>query len=369
MKKILNKLSIGIALMISFDAAADINIAVVAPMRGDYKYFSEELIEGAKIAVDEINNRGGLHGEKINLIPIDDPCDDALSLSASQMMALNKSNDDKMHLVLGPHCSNSADEIADTLEKAQIIQILPTSVSQARYIKPHNNLVFFTGHSEEQANELMRFVTSHYPTQTLAVIYDERDDEMASVAATIAQSYANSKTPNTFISVPYRENIDIVLDGVGEKDIDLAYIMGNYQQVASIAEKLKDNDDGIILFANRYQLHKKFARKVEALSQNSFLLSLPPLTNNNHFASSLVRLRLWGIEPEGLMPYGYLSIKMWADAIKQAKSFNYKRIMRQLNNRLIDTGWDNVTYTNGVPDKSLPYTIYRIHNGKYTQVY
>lgn len=40
------------------------NVAVIAPTDGDYKYYSEELINGAKVAVDEINENGGLKGKK-----------------------------------------------------------------------------------------------------------------------------------------------------------------------------------------------------------------------------------------------------------------------------------------------------------------
>lgn len=372
MKNCWNKIILGAMLLSPFDAFADINIAVMTPMGGDYKYFSEELIDGAKIAVDEINNRGGLEGKKINLIPIDDPCDDALSLSAAQMMALNKSDENKIHMLLGPYCGNSADQIANLLAKARIIQIHPTGVSKARYKMPQPGVIRFTGFKEEQIKELLRFIKSHYPKQNLAVVYDGSNPDMASMIGAFREEYSRPDSEGSLILSDYGLP-GVTLEKAAAKVTDggasLVYIMGNSDQIIELADRLKNVDDELVLFADRYQLYKKFARKIGRLSENSYLLSMPPLTSNPNFASSLVRLRLWGIEPEGLMPYGYLSVKMWAGMVKGAKSFNYNKLLRQLEGKTVETGWDNVIYTGGVPDKSLPYIIYRIKDGEYAQVY
>ena len=104
----------------SFSVRADMNVAVIAPTDGDYKYYSEELINGAKVAVDEINENGGLKGKKVNLVQIDDPCDDTLSLTTAQMIAVNRSEEDKMHLVLGPQCINRTEKIAAVFSGAKI---------------------------------------------------------------------------------------------------------------------------------------------------------------------------------------------------------------------------------------------------------
>lgn len=372
MKNCWNKLILGAMLLSPFNAFADVNIAVMTPMGGDYKYFSEELIDGAKIAVDELNNRGGLEGQKVNLVPIDDPCDDALSLSAAQMMALNKSADNKIHMVLGPYCGNSAEQIADLLAKAQILQVHPTSVSKARYKKQQVGVIRFTGFKEEQVKELLRFIKSHYPQQTLAAVYDGSNPDMASVVGALREEYAKPESNGSLVLSDYGLP-DVTLEAAAAKVIDsgasLVYIMGSSEQIIELADKLKNFNNDLVLFADRYQLYKKFTRKIGKLSENSYLMSMPPLTSNPNFASSLVRLRLWGIEPEGLMPYGYLAVKMWAGMVKDAKSFQYGKLLQALEGKTIETGWDNVTYTKGIPDKSLPYIIYRIKDGEYAQVY
>ena len=372
MKNFFRNILLGAVLLSPFNAFAEINIAVITPMGNDYKYFSEELINGAKIAVDEINNRGGLQGKKINLLPIDDPCDDNLSLSAAQMMSLNKVADNKIYMVIGPTCNNAADDVAELLAKAKILQVHPTSVSKARYNRAHKGIIHFTGYKEEQAKELTRFVFSHYPQHTMAGFYDGKDMDMTSVADTIRLEYEKPERKRNLVLINYAEqggDIDAAVSKATDGEATLVYILGTHDNIIKTIEKLKTMDSEIVVFADRYHLNKKFARKMKDLSEDSFMMSLPPLTQNPNFASSLVRLRLWGIEPEGLMPYGYLSVKMWSNLVKETKSFKYDKILKQLEANPINTGWDTVTFINGIPEKSLPYVVYRIRDGEYTQVY
>src|SRR3954452_14977440 len=59
---------------------ADIPIAVVGPMSvtpatGQYARFGEELSRGAELAVRDVNEGGGVGGQKLRLLIADDACD------------------------------------------------------------------------------------------------------------------------------------------------------------------------------------------------------------------------------------------------------------------------------------------------------
>lgn len=108
-------------------AAADITLAVIAPKAGEYAQSGKELFDGARLAVREINDNGGLNGEKLDMLTIDDRCDDRLAISTAEMLTLLKSK--KVGLVVGPYCSNRFDEIAGIYERAKIFQIVPTTVA------------------------------------------------------------------------------------------------------------------------------------------------------------------------------------------------------------------------------------------------
>ena len=159
------KNSLKIALFFSFlfapNARSVLNIGVIAPLAGEYQKVGEELVSGVRTAVDEINSQGGLKGEKINLIMVDDQCDDRIAVSTAQMMAVNVSERDKMSLVIGPYCSNALQKIAGIYAKAGILQIIPTSVSTSIQNGNYKGLVKMVGYKTRQAGDYFKFYQDH----------------------------------------------------------------------------------------------------------------------------------------------------------------------------------------------------------------
>src|SRR3954468_14456336 len=56
-------------------ASADLNVAVLAPLSGQSAFLGQALVDGAKLAVDERNARGGIKGRQIRLQLVDDQND------------------------------------------------------------------------------------------------------------------------------------------------------------------------------------------------------------------------------------------------------------------------------------------------------
>lgn len=358
--------------VLSFKAAADINIAVVAPTGGDYKYFSEELINGAKVAVDEINENGGLNGKKINMIQIDDPCDDVLSLTTAQMIAVNRSEEDKMYLVLGPQCPNKTENIAEIFAKADIFQIHPTGSSNILYKNKHKNVIEFVGFSEQQGIDFFRFYADNYADKKLAVVYDSNSLEKTEIAKEIQRHFTKAGMGDkltAFSMEPSKGDARLLAQAVKASGAEAVFLLGPAAITTDAARYLKTDNPEFIVFINQYFVSKKFVRKLGEQAEGIYILALPPLNNNPNFAEDLVKLRLWGIEPEGLMAYGYLSVRLWQKLANTVGSFDYKELHKTLNKQLVQTGWGNVVYTDGVPDRSLKYAIYKIENGEYTQVH
>lgn len=190
------KNSLKIALFFSFlfapNARSALNIGVIAPLAGEYQKVGEELVSGVRTAVDEINSQGGLKGEKINLIMVDDQCDDRIAVSTAQMMAVNVSERDKMSLVIGPYCSNALQKIAGIYAKAGILQIIPTSVSTSIQNGNYKGLVKMVGYKTRQAGDYFKFYQDHFPDRKVALIYDRNDKDVVEVAAAVQKLFADA---------------------------------------------------------------------------------------------------------------------------------------------------------------------------------
>ena len=65
-------------------------------------------------------------------------------------------------------------------------------------------------------------------------------------------------------------------------------------------------------------------------SQGTYFIGLPSLKDNPDFTETLVKLRLLGVEPEGLAVYGYSAIMLWQEIVSKADSFKYQKLARAM---------------------------------------
>ena len=77
----------GATLMSAGPALADIAIATVGPITGQYASFGEQMKRGAEAAVRDINARGGVMGQKLKLEVGDDACDPKQAVAVANDMA------------------------------------------------------------------------------------------------------------------------------------------------------------------------------------------------------------------------------------------------------------------------------------------
>ena len=359
-------------LVITFKAHATLNIGVIAPLEGEHQKVGEELVSGVRSAVEEINAQGGLKGEKLNLVLVDDQCDDRIAVSTAQMIAVNTSDRDKVSLVVGPYCSNSLQQIAGIYANAGILQIIPTSVSSSIQNETYKGLVKMVGYKTRLAGDYFKFYQDHFPDRKTALIYDRNDKDVIEIASALQKLFSDSGKMAAFQSYnfqAYQNDYDSITADVLKDGNKIAYIMGKSKQVAKMAKSLRSERKDFIIFVNKYQAQKKFRDELGKKADGIFVLSLPSLKDSPDFTETLVKLRLLGVEPEGLAVYGYSAIQLWQEMVTKADSFQYEHVAQTLSANKFDTGWGELMFNNGDPSNVISYGIYQIRNGEYTQVY
>lgn len=365
MQNLLRKTAFILMMLNAAPALAELNIAFIAPMKGSLRYFGNELRQGAQLAVDEVNSKGGLNGEKVNFVKVDDPCDDAFSLTTAQMMAVNRT-DYKMAAVFGPYCPNKAEVIAEIFNQAKIVQILPMPVSEKTYKKAYSGMIKFSGFKKQMAYDFAKYFSESHMNQPLAMLYDPRNAEDVEIAEEMSKAFDKLEITDKFVPLGIEQNLEKVAEKIGELQIAHVYIAADAKKVLKLAGILKKQDENVWIFADKYQVRNSFAKNMGKNAHNTALLSLPNLKENPNFAETLVFMRLLGFEPEGLTAYGYLSVKMWVDAVEKVNSIDYQKVVKAMNAPL-NNGWGAVVYKDGNPNKSLNFVVYEFDGKAYTQ--
>jgi branched-chain amino acid transport system substrate-binding protein len=114
-----------------------IKIGVIQPLTGSVAYNGTTDVNGAKLAADEINAKGGVLGKKIELVVEDGQCKPANSVNAAEKLIQR----DKVVAIMGAFCSSATLAVMPVAQNYKIP--LVTAVSSAASLTEKGNPWFF----------------------------------------------------------------------------------------------------------------------------------------------------------------------------------------------------------------------------------
>ncbi len=131
MKRFLTLTAIALVLMVAVigcqQAPKVLKVAVLAPLSGPVPTFGVSTRDGALLAINEWNAKGGVLGMKITPIVEDSQCTPDPAVNAANKVI----NQDKVHYIIGEVCSKASIPISEIANAAKVIQISPTSTNTA----------------------------------------------------------------------------------------------------------------------------------------------------------------------------------------------------------------------------------------------
>ncbi|MFA6554665.1 MAG: ABC transporter substrate-binding protein [Candidatus Paceibacterota bacterium] len=93
-----------------------IKIGFIGPLTGDAALYGEPAKNIIQMAIDEINEKGGINGQQIQFIPEDGKCNGKDAVSAAQKLI----NIDKVQVILGGFCSSESMAIVPVATDAKV---------------------------------------------------------------------------------------------------------------------------------------------------------------------------------------------------------------------------------------------------------
>ncbi len=172
-------------------AGPPVQIGVVQPLTGNGAYQGTNLLDGIKVAVDEINAKGGiLGGRKIEITVEDGACNPAQTTAVTKkLIAAGR------RILLGELCSSSTYAMLEVTKKENVLQIAPLSYAPglteqgARYFfrTSSNSLIIARGFAEFIAG-------NEKPGSTIAILV-VNDDWGRSDAAAFEKEFQRLGNP------------------------------------------------------------------------------------------------------------------------------------------------------------------------------
>jgi branched-chain amino acid transport system substrate-binding protein len=210
---------------------------------GNAATFGISCEEGARIAIDELNDGGGILGRQID--PIFD--DNASKSDEAVKVASKLISQDKVHVVIGAVASSNSIAMAAVAEETGVPMVTPASTNPSVTVDDDGSVrdyVFRTCFTDDfQGERIADYAVTGLGARNAVIFYDADNDYSVGIWETIKR-VAPSKGLNIAAEDSYlstnEQDFRAKLNKFKAYEFDVLIVPGYYNQVAMIANQARE---------------------------------------------------------------------------------------------------------------------------------
>ena len=307
-------------------ALSDIDVAFVGPITGQVAAIGEQGVRGAQRAVDDINEAGGVNGEKINLIIGDDACDPKQAVNVANQMA---SKDVKF--VAGHLCSGASIPASKVYEDEGILMISPASTNPRLTDDGGWNVARVCGRDDAQGTVAGEYIAKTYANKRVAIIDDKSayGKGLADQARKAMNAGGLKEVLNESINSGEKD-FSALVSKLKDAGVDALYFGGYHPEAGLILKQMAEQG----LNAKMYSADGMNTAELWAIAgptaENLFFTFAPDPRDNPAARQIVEDFKASGYDPEGFTLYTYATFQLYKVAAEATKSTDGETIAEWL---------------------------------------
>lgn len=218
-----------------------IKIAILAPMSGQVSTFGKSTRDGALLAFEEWNAKGGVLGKQIEWVVEDSQCSADPAVNAANKVI----GQDKVKFIIGEVCSSASIPISEIAEENGVLQISPTSTNptvtktQSGDTKQYVFRACFI--DPFQGTVGAKFALNNLQAKTAFVLFDQGNDYVRGLAEYFEIAFTDGGGQILGKETYVKDDTDFsaILAKVAEANPDVLYIPDYYNIVNLVAAQAK----------------------------------------------------------------------------------------------------------------------------------
>jgi len=357
--------SAALVFALSGAAWADITIATAGPMTGQYAAFGAQMKAGAEQAVEDLNAKGGVNGQKLVLQVGDDACDPKQAVAVANQFA-----GQGVVFVAGHFCSGSSIPASKVYSDEGIIQISPASTNpKFTDERPGPGIYRVCGRDDQQGEVAGAYLAKQFAGKKVAIVNDksaygkgladetQKAYEAAGGKPVLVESYTAGEKDYTAL-----------VSKLKQAGVDVLYVGGYHTEAGLIKRQMVEQGMKTVLMSGDALVTDEYWQ-ITGDAGAGTLMTFSPDPRKSPKAQDVVKeFRDKKIEPEGYVLYTYAAIQAWAQAATTAKSTDHDAMVKALDAGTFDTVLGSLKF-DSKGDVSLPgYVLYSWENGKYDEM-
>lgn len=319
----------------STGSAAELYIGIV----GQMKFLNDDtkFIKGTDMAVEEINENGGIQGKQVKLLLKDDAALFMNGISAAQAMADNP----EITAVIGHPNSYVAIPAASIYDDAGIIMLSPIA-SNPKVTKKGYKYIFQNIPSDDEIGREMAFYMSGQGYKRAAVFYSDND-----YGRGLANAFENTFRDRELTVIDritgYSSDLELkrILDSWKALEVDSVFIANSFENGKEFISRVRELNYDIPIFGSDaldVNFIEALGNKAEGITLATFFNPYDESSEQKEFTKKFVKK--YNEKPDVWAIQGYDSVMLLAYAAGQAGSTSPSKIAAALHSM---KGWDSLT--------------------------
>ncbi|MBX2987642.1 MAG: ABC transporter substrate-binding protein [Bdellovibrionaceae bacterium] len=328
-KQILAALLSGLFVVGCTKSGDEIRVGEFGSLTGNEATFGISTNKGIRMAIDEVNEKGGIKGKKIKLITLDDQGKDTEAVQVVTRLITQE----KVVAVLGEVASSRTKAAAPIAQEYKIPLITPSSTNpEVTKIGDHVFRVCFI--DPFQGYVMAKFASENLKLKKVAILRDVKNDYSVGLADVFAADFKKMGGEITSDISYQAGDVDFKaqLTQIRSKNPDAIYVPGYYTEVGLIAKQARDlGIKAPLMGGDGWDSSKLSEIGKDAINGSYF---------SNHYTSEstdpvvqdfIKRFKdKYGETPDGLAAMGYDAAKVLITAMERAPDLNPKSIRDEI---------------------------------------
>ena len=298
----------------AYTAHAQVRIAVASALTGQFAPVGQQLRVGAELAVEELNRRGGVLGQRVQLEVADDGCDPRQGVSVANYLAAHR-----VSFVVGHLCSGSTIAASRTYAEENILLIAPGASSPAYTDQGLWNTFRVCGRDDQQGAAAGKFVAERYGKTRIAVL-DDGSSYGKGLAEEMLRALTGAGVHEALRAayVPGERDYAALISRLKAANIEVVYVGGYYTEAALIARQSRDQGLRMLMIGGDGLNSSQFW-SIAGDAGDGTILTFPRDARNSPEAAEVVRaLKAHGSDADGFTLYAYAAVQVWAEGVEGA---------------------------------------------------
>ena len=219
-----------------------LKVAVLAPLSGGQPTFGVSTRDGALMAIDEWNAKGGVLGMKIEADVADSQCEADPAVNAANKVI----DQDKVKYIVGEVCSKASIPISEIVNQKKVVQISPTSTNAGVTVgvdgktKPYTFRACFIDPFQGLVGA--KFAMENLKAKTAFILFDQGNDYVRGLAEAFEAAFTKmgGKVVGKESYTSSDTDFSAILAKVAAAKPDMIYLPDYYPIVNLVGAQAKD---------------------------------------------------------------------------------------------------------------------------------